>query len=638
MQKWFDEGYFTPDLLMKRTHIDRDWTAVGILDRQAAGGQIFLSPFPMSTAPPGLSIRTDSSLQNHPLAHDRSTFSGYQPVPTRTLRTMTSDTYLNSASPSNSPSSSFGGGRFGNGSPESSAFGGRVGSLYTGDSGVGSRAFTGNPSPFGDQVGDPRSSFSNIAPGRAHSLDTFTTYNNNSNSPWSVPQNVQNFGSNEHPLTTGFNIMSAAVPIAQSHSFTQEASYGDGTYNAMGSLGTSHDSPITRHPVEANGRGLINGANGKPYVQHYPQSPIVPQQRSSTSPFGEVLTKVPESPDVRTLASAAQPENASSPWGAPESATVRRPVVEIPAPSPVAQASPVARSQPPQPPRPASKPKDPSPWLKASLGVVDDGWREIHGPNSLTVSNLGQHNKMYEEADDEGTTAVSPIVEDEDEVIPTPAPEPVPQTLKPVPSAPATMTPTPHIELPAKSRVKPTVREAQSPAPSSAPKFTPPVSTPSAPAVKSPSPVPKPAWATEDDTKKGKSSLSLREIQEAEAKKAEARKVAERERLARASVPSPPIIIEDAQTYTASWGLPTSQAGARAAVSPRGVEAVSTPAASAPVWTTGSAAPAKKTMKEIQEEEERRKKMATKETVAAAAARRGYAETTFKVSAHIRDA
>ncbi|OJA20426.1 hypothetical protein AZE42_09467, partial [Rhizopogon vesiculosus] len=544
MQKWFDEGYFTPDLLMKRTHIDQDWTAVGILDRQAAGGQIFLSPFPMSTCPPGLSIRTDSSSQNYPPVHDRSTFSGYQPVPTRTLRTVTLDTYLNSTSPSDSPSSSFGGGRFGNGSPESSAFGGRVGSLYTGDSGLGPRAFTGNPSPFGDPVGDSRSSFSNVAPGRASSLDTFNTYNNNSSSPWplSVTQNVQNFGSSEHPLTTSFSMMSAPVPIAQSHSLTQEPSYGDGTYNAMGSLGTSHDSPITRHPVEANGRGFnnpMNGANGSPYAQHYPPSPAVPQQqRSSTSPFGEVLQKIPELPDVRTLVSSIQPETVSSPWSAPDSTAVRRPVVEIPIASPVAQASPAAWSQPPQPARSTPKPTDPSPWLKASLGVVDDGWRQIPGPNSLTVSNLGQHNKMYEEADEEGIIAVSPIVEDEEQITSAPAPAPVPETLKPVPSAPATVAATPHIEPPAptvpKARPKPTVREAQIPAPASIPKPAAHTSAPSAPIVKSPSPVPKPAWATEDDAKKGKNSLSLREIQEAEEKKAETRKAVERERLARA--------------------------------------------------------------------------------------------------------
>lgn len=633
MQKWFDEGYFTPDLLMKRTHIDRDWTAVGDLDRQAAGAKIFLSQFPMSTSPPGLSIRTDSP-QNYSPAHEHNTFSGYQPVPTRTLRSATLDPYLNSASPSDSPPSSFGGGRFGNGSPDTSALGGRVGGLYTADSGFGSHSFTGNPGPFGP-VGDPRSLFNNLAPSRAPSMDTFSTYKNNSNSQWppSMTQNVQHFGGSEHSLATGFNngigpsMVSAPLPVAQSHSFTQEPSYGDSTYNTMGSLGTSHDSPIARHPVEANGLGFNNiGINGSPYAQHYPQSPVVPQQRSSTSPFGEVLTKVAESPEVRTPVSAVQPENVSSPWGAPEPTVVRRPVVDIPTASPVVQAPPAAWSQPPQPARAASKQKEPSPWLTASLGVVDDGWRELPGPNSLTVSNLGQHNKMYEEVDDDDNIAVSAIGEEDEEV--TAATAPAPSQL--APSAPSAAPAAPHIEPPAlpvsKAKLKAAAREAQAAAPASVPKPAPP--TP-APVLKSPSPIPKPAWATEDDAKKGKSSLSLREIQEAEAKKAEARKAAERERLARAN--APPAVVEDAQPFTASWGLPTSQAGARAAVPPRGGEAVSTPAASAPVWTSGSTAPAKKTMKEIQEEEERRKKMGMKDTMAATASRRAYAETTFKV-------
>ncbi|KAG2350609.1 hypothetical protein BDR05DRAFT_954714 [Suillus weaverae] len=637
MQKWFDEGYFSPDLLMKRTHIDREWTAVGILDCQSAGGKIFLSQFPTSTGPPGLSIRTDSS-QNFSPTHEHNAFSGYQPVPTRTLRTATLDPYLNSASPSDSPSSSFGGGRFGNGSPDTSALAGRVGNLYTGDSGIGSHSFTGNPGPFGP-VGDPRSSFNTLAPGRASSLDTFSTYKNNSNSQWppSMTQNVQHFGASEHSLATGFNngtgsgVIPVPVPIAQSHSFTQEPSYGDGTYNAMGSLGASHDSPIARHPVETNGLGFNNlGMNGSPYVQHFPQPPVVPQQRSSTSPFGEVLAKVTEPPAVRTPVSAVPPENVSSPWGAPEPVTVRRPVADIPTPPPVAQAPPVAWSQPPQSTRNASKSKDPSPWLTASLGVVDDGWREVPGPNSLTVSNLGQHNKMYEDVDEESNVAVSPIGEMEEEA--ATAPVPVSEIPQPAPVALALAPAAPHIEPPAftapKAKVKSTVREAQAPAPASAPKSTPPAPTP---ALKSPSPIPKPAWATEDDAKKGKASLGLREIQEAEAKKTEARKVAERERLARANVLIPPAVVEDAQPFTASWGLPTSQTGARAAVTPRGGEAAATPAASAPVWTPTSTAPAKKTMKEIQEEEERRKKMGLKDSMAATAARRGYAETTFKV-------
>ncbi|KAG1757349.1 hypothetical protein EDB19DRAFT_1657020 [Suillus lakei] len=640
MQKWFDEGYFTPDLLMKRTHIDREWTAVGILDRQSAGGKIFLSQFPMSTGPPGLSIRTDSSQNLSPTpqtfspAHEHNTFSGYQPVPTRTLRTATMDPYLNSASPSESPPSSFGGGRFGNGSPDTSALAGRVGGLYTGDAGLGSHSFTGNPGPFGP-VGDPRSSFNTLAPGRTSSLDTFSTYKNNSNSQWppSMPQNVQHFGASEHSLATGFNngigsgIMPVPVPVpvAQSHSFTQEHSYGDGTYNAMGSLGASHDSPIARHPAEANGLGFNNlGMNGSPYAQPYPEPPVVPQQRSSTSPFGEVLAKVAEPPAVRTPVSAVQPENVSSPWGAPEPAPVRRPVAKISTPPPVAQAPPAAWSQPPQPARPGPKTKDPSPWLTASLGVVDDGWREVPGPNSLTVSNLGQHNKMYEDVDEDSNVAVSPIGETEGAAT---APVPVPRLWPRLP-APAAPHIEPSVMTAPKAKVKSTVREAQAPASASAPKSIPPAPIP---ALKSPSPVPKPAWATEDDAKKGKASLGLREIQEAEAKKAEARKAAERERLARANVPIPPAVVEEAQPFTASWGLPTSQTGARATVTPRGGEAAGTPAANAPVWTSTSTAPAKKTMKEIQEEEERRKKMGLKDSMAAAAARRGYAETTFKV-------
>jgi PERQ amino acid-rich with GYF domain-containing protein len=239
---------------------------------------------------------------------------------------------------------------------------------------------------------------------------------------------------------------------------------------------------------------------------------------------------------------------------------------------------------------------------------------------------------MYEDVDEESNVAVSPIGETEGEAATAPAPaSEIPQ---PAPVAPALAPAAPRIEPPTltapKAKVKSAVREAQAPTLVSAQKSTPPAPIP---ALKSPSPVPKPAWATEDDAKKGKASLGLREIQEAEAKKAEARKIAERERLARALVSTPPAVVDDAQPFTASWGLPTSQTGVRAAVTPRSGEAVATPAASAPVWTSTSTAPAKKTMKEIQEEEERRKKMGLKDSMAATAARRGYAETTFKVSA-----
>ena len=166
----------------------------------------------------------------------------------------------------------------------------------------------------------------------------------------------------------------------------------------------------------------------------------------------------------------------------------------------------------------------------------------------------------------------------------------------------------------------------------------PPVTTP-APQEPSATTAPKAAWAKEEEPTKKKStapSISLREIQEAEAKKLELRKAAEREKekMARAS-----IVVdskEDIPPFTASWGLPTSQTGSRTSVPIREAAppAVQTPIA-APVWTTPVKQPtAKKSMKEIQEEEESRKKFAAKEVaVAQAAAKRGYAESTSKVCA-----
>lgn len=120
-------------------------------------------------------------------------------------------------------------------------------------------------------------------------------------------------------------------------------------------------------------------------------------------------------------------------------------------------------------------------------------------------------------------------------------------------------------------------------------------------------------WATDEERKsKQPAPMNLREIQEAEKKKQESRKNSEkgRERISRAA--SGASANEEVQ-FIASWGLPTSQVGARsngapAAKEPPAISPVSsTP--SAPVWTN-AAKPAAKTMREIQEEEERRKQAA----------------------------
>ena len=111
MQAWHDQGYFTPDLLMKRTQIDTEWISVRDLTLLAAGSKIFLSPItvPISPGPPGLTRRPENL--NGPLLHQRdsSPFGApHQPVPIRSLRTPTLDSYINSNSQSASPSSSAG--------------------------------------------------------------------------------------------------------------------------------------------------------------------------------------------------------------------------------------------------------------------------------------------------------------------------------------------------------------------------------------------------------------------------------------------------------------------------------------------------------------------------------------------------
>ncbi|CAE7226276.1 unnamed protein product [Rhizoctonia solani] len=143
------------------------------------------------------------------------------------------------------------------------------------------------------------------------------------------------------------------------------------------------------------------------------------------------------------------------------------------------------------------------------------------------------------------------------------------------------------------------------------------------------------AWATAEDKH---TSFSLRDIQEAEARKAEARKTAERVAKASAPAPVPAPAADETVAVTGSWGLP--QVGARA-----NAPATAAAANNGPAWTKPTPAPTgKKSMKEIQEEEERRKKAAaasanantTKETPAATAAqqaaKRAYAESAKNVT------
>jgi PERQ amino acid-rich with GYF domain-containing protein len=146
------------------------------------------------------------------------------------------------------------------------------------------------------------------------------------------------------------------------------------------------------------------------------------------------------------------------------------------------------------------------------------------------------------------------------------------------------------------------------------------------------------AWVKEEEGKRKKGSipsLNIREIQEAEVKKLESRKAAEREKVRLARSANAIDIKEDHQPFTTSWGLPTSQAGTRinvAAKEPLAATAQTPPTTH--VWTTTPLKQAivKKTMKEIQEEEETRKRLLAKETSSLTVPKRAYAETTTRAA------
>lgn len=110
-------------------------------------------------------------------------------------------------------------------------------------------------------------------------------------------------------------------------------------------------------------------------------------------------------------------------------------------------------------------------------------------------------------------------------------------------------------------------------------------------------------WAIKNEERVAPSP-SLRDIQEAEAKRAEARRVALAE--ARAATASPVLVSASSEDLPASmsWGLP-SQTG-KGTVRSHSPAAPTTPGSAVAAWGGAGEAP-KKTLKQIQEEEEKRK-------------------------------
>ncbi|OSD05784.1 hypothetical protein PYCCODRAFT_1405668 [Trametes coccinea BRFM310] len=654
MQRWFNEGYFTPDLLMKRTHLDNDWTPVAELVRRAGDQPVFLTPLVHAVAPPGLNRRLDTVVDSG--VPERNQHSPYQPVPTRNLRSSTLDSYLvNGSNVPESPSSSFGG-RFTNGSPDPAIFENRIGGQLGFNQGAESRM------PFASGPGQRRATlndsvepvfgnraFGNLGAVRTQGLDGMgfggnespSVFNDSLTSPFGQRTVQDHAGLNGH---TGSSALNGAEigPIGGIHSnqgtpsrvLARDAFGRDDMHGGSFSNGSS---PFISHAQPAFPQTPLSHYAGQDQRSLHSMTPISDRQSISSLPFAHPLQQpFAQNPTFGTT---------QSPWHPPENATYRRPGPFDPV-HPTASntfvVQPIAPTQSFSRNAPGGMPAEQSPWQTPVKPVNNDPWGAA--TSNLTTANLGQHDEQQRQDE---------LHQQQQHQQPQAAPEPAqsePVVTEAEPQAQATPTPaaapaapSPTEPAPQKTRRKSSAQPAQTT--QQAPKVSPP-----APAAKPPSPTPapapapaaenKPAWGM-DDEKKVKAPgapLNLREIQEAEAKKLEARKAAERER-ERAARAAASAQADDFQPFTASWGLPTSQAGARnnnnaaketPAASPF---AAASPAPAPPVWTNAAKAPvAKKTMKEIQEEEERRKKLAAakeKESMAAAA-KRGYAETTTK--------
>ncbi|KAI0761683.1 hypothetical protein BD413DRAFT_238921 [Trametes elegans] len=640
MQRWYNEGYFTPNLPMKRTHLDTEFTPVGELVRRAGDQPVFLTPRIHAPTPPGLNRVVDSGIP------ERNQHSPYQPVPTRSLRSSTLDSYLNNGSAApESPSSSFSG-RYVNGSPDPAVIDNRIGgqlgfnqgsesSRMPFAGGVGQRRATLNePEPIYGNRG-----FGNLGVGRTPGIDGISfsggespsVFNNEGVSSPFGPRTVQD------PNVLNGHVGSSALNGAD-----------------IGPIGGIHPNQGTPTRVrDAFGKPLddIHGgtfsSSSSPFISNaqaaFPQTPLshyagqdnrslnsmTPISDRAALPFGHQLQQ--------SFAQSPGYGNAQSPWLAHEPAPFHRPKPFDPTHPTATNTFTMQSIAPTQPFGRAAQqggiPAEQSPWQTQAQPSNNAPWGAAS--SNLTVANLGQHDEEQRQAElQQRSPQVQAKAAQPEAAAPAPVVEDTPAPAVPAP-APAASSPT-EPTAPQKIRRK----SSAQPAPQ-APKVTPaPPPKPASPVASAPAAESKPAWAVDDD-KKAKTpgvTLNLREIQEAEAKKLEARKAAERER-ERAARAAASAQSEDFQPFTASWGLPTSQAGAaRANNGPKETPASSpfgapTQTPVAPVWTNAAKPTAKKTMKEIQEEEERRKKQTPtvkdKETMATAA-RRGYAESTTK--------
>ncbi|KAF9269924.1 hypothetical protein L218DRAFT_952115 [Marasmius fiardii PR-910] len=695
MQKWSDDGYFTPDLLMKRNHIDTDWMTVAELARRTGGGKMFLSPIapPM---PPGLTRHTDSPFA---LGADQTVFnnnSPYQPSPIRSIRSSTLDSYIGTGSnPSDSPASSFGGGRFGNGSPDPAAFGGRVGQYGAGDIGVGrvgvygmtgdsSPALPGRRNTFAESVDYQRSAGLNMLPSRG-SVDSGFGMNGSSgfSSPW---------GSGTFDGLSGGG-RSSADSVGYQAGFPNNPGL---VMNAASLGGTTFpDLPGNTAPYRVNelGYGTSGNQQGLPSQDRgynrslagatlydppsqTPPGPVVPQYNVNQSHQQQhIPTSIPDLFDqhqarqIPHQLSNSESIVSASPWGTVDAPTNKQPgPFEVPHPiSTTIAINPPAQSSPWETSHSTHQTLGIDPQVNKSpeSGQVSEEQELAVSPPPSSIQYEEATSRPVEipPSQDDITIELSPTLP-KTQLSPPPPPSP-PTAVEEAPPPPPAIVRSEQTPSSLKVKTKATSGQQSAASRSAVEPIAVAVTTTTTTIVQQTSPQPQPQafpvaskapWAKDDDTKKISPTTSLRQIQDAETKKAEARKVAEKEKekeraSARVNVATTAATAvagsgsEDLQGFTTSWGLPTSQAGrggsASSLVTPS-KETPATPATPAPtpaVWTgAAKATTARKTMKEIQEEEERRKKAntAVKESGSGAlgggAPRRGYADSTSKSS------
>lgn len=640
MQKWYNDGYFSSDLPMKRIRYDTQWTTVAELIQRTNGENIFLS-FPTTLTPPTRASGSPSQIIP-PLDHAIN--EPFQPAPIRSLRPSTLESYLSTGSlTSDSPSSSVGASHFGNPSPDPTAFGGKDSQSYLSSdlngrlSAFGAQerpmAFTDRRTIALDSQAPPVTnmrgpSFGGFVSDRDLGFNAYP-YNGVSipHDSWGMSPNIpsafigardqeadRSF-SNSLPTELGPSHRPPEIVAAESLSRTydQNVVFTNDDLGNFRSKRTAHGDLNILH----YGHYDFSGSTSFQNIQDQPTEYASPAREyidgsSSLYSLGQNVGSLPES--------SALPSIPTAPWSSiPDSSPSHHLGGQTEALQSITTISTASSSVPSQ-----------SLWHHVEQGstiaqINDAGaqialkeqsssWKAEDTVNNLTAGNLRQHTQQQESFGEIATQKADGPAQSH------PPPESVSDGLAPTFGLDVSKKATKALALQANHQM---------------------VQLAAGDSIVTPV-VQKTAWIKEEEGKKkagANVSVSLREIQEAEAKKLEVRKAAEREKERLARISASAEMKEDIQPFTTSWGLPTSQAGSRSSLPVRDapVTAGSAPPA-APVWTTALKQPAvKKTMKEIQEEEEVRKKLASRENSPAVAPKRAYAETSTKVGVIIAD-